>query len=207
MKFRTLRGLDVRGKRVVVREDLNVPMKDGAVGDPTRILAARDTLGYLRDQGARTVVLSHLGRPDGKIVPALSLRPVAAALAAALGTPVAFADDCVGPVAEAAVAKLRDGDIVLLENVRFHAEEEANDPAFAKALAALGTFTSTTRSGRRTARMPRPKGSRAICRPSPAFSWKTNSMRSRRSSPIRSSRSSARSAAPRSKTRSGCSRT
>ena len=138
MKFRTLRGLDVRGKRVVVREDLNVPMKDGAVGDRTRIHAARETLGYLRDNGARTIVLSHLGRPDGKVVAALSLRPVAAALAAALGTPVAFADDCVGPVAQAAVEALRDGDIVLLENARFHPEEEANDPAFARALAALG---------------------------------------------------------------------
>jgi phosphoglycerate kinase len=138
MQFRTLRGQDVRGKRVVVREDLNVPMKDGAVGDPTRILAALETLRYLRDHGARTIVLSHLGRPDGKVVPGLSLRPVAAALAAQLGTPVAFADDCVGPVAEAAAAALRDGDIVLLENVRFHPEEEANDPGFAEALAALG---------------------------------------------------------------------
>jgi phosphoglycerate kinase len=138
MQFRTLRDLDVRGKRVVVREDLNVPMKDGVVGDPTRILAALETLRYLHGQGARTIVLSHLGRPDGKSVPSLSLRPVAAELAKALGLPVAFAADCVGPEAESAVAALRDGDIVVLENVRFHPEEEANDPAFAKQLAALG---------------------------------------------------------------------
>jgi phosphoglycerate kinase len=138
MNFRTLRDLDVRGKRVVVREDLNVPMKDGAVADETRILAALETLRYLRDHSARTIVLSHLGRPDGKVVPKHSLRPVAAHLAKRLGSPVAFAEDCVGPAAEAAAAALRDGEIVLLENVRFHAEEEENDASFAKALASLG---------------------------------------------------------------------
>ncbi len=138
MQFRTLRDLDVRGKRVVVREDLNVPLKDGAVGDDTRIVAALETLRYLHEQGARTIVLSHLGRPDGKADPALSLRPVAAELSKRLGVDVAFAHDCIGPVAETAVAGTSDGDIVLLENVRFHAEEERNDPSFAKALAALG---------------------------------------------------------------------
>jgi phosphoglycerate kinase len=138
LQFRTLRDVPVRGKRVVVREDLNVPMKDGVVGDPTRIVAALETLRYLRDNGARTIVLSHLGRPDGAVVASLSLRPVAAELAARLGSPVAFATDCVGPVAEAAVAGLGDGDIVVLENVRFHPEEEKNDPGFAKALASLG---------------------------------------------------------------------
>jgi len=138
VQFRTLRDLDVRGKRVVVREDLNVPLKDGAVGDDTRIVAALETLRYLHEQGARTIVLSHLGRPDGKADPALSLRPVAAELSKRLGVDVAFAHDCIGPVAETAVAGTSDGDIVLLENVRFHAEEERNDPSFAKALAALG---------------------------------------------------------------------
>lgn len=138
MQFRTLRDLDVRGKRVVVREDLNVPLKDGAVGDDTRIVAALETLRYLHEQGARTIVLSHLGRPDGKADPALSLRPVAAELSKRLSVNVAFAHDCIGPVAETAVAGTSDGDIVLLENVRFHAEEERNDPSFAKALAALG---------------------------------------------------------------------
>jgi 3-phosphoglycerate kinase len=113
-------------------------MKDGAVGDPTRIVAALETLSWLRDNGARTIVLSHLGRPDGAVVPKLSLRPVAAELAKRLGSPVSFAEDCVGPVAQAAVAALGDGDIVLLENVRFHPEEETNDPEFAKALASLG---------------------------------------------------------------------
>jgi phosphoglycerate kinase len=136
--FHSIREANVRGKRVVVREDLNVPLKDGAVGDETRIVAALETLRYLRDAGARTIVLSHLGRPDGKVDPKLSLRPVAAELAKRLGSPVAFASDCVGDVATSAVSALTDGDIVLLENVRFHPEEEANDPTFAKQLAALG---------------------------------------------------------------------
>jgi phosphoglycerate kinase len=138
MNFRTLNDVAVRGQRVIVREDLNVPMKDGVVGDPTRIDAALATLRYLHENGARTIVLSHLGRPDGRVVANLSLRPVAAELAKRLGIPVGFAVDCVGEPAERAVAALGDGDIVLLENVRFHPEEEANDPAFAQRLAALG---------------------------------------------------------------------
>jgi phosphoglycerate kinase len=138
MEFKTVRDFDVSSKRVIVREDLNTPMKDGTVADDTRVVAALETLRYLRDHGARTVVLSHLGRPDGKVVPRLSLAPVAEVLAARLGSPVAFAADCVGPIARAAVDALRDGEIVLLENVRFHPEEEANDPAFARQLASLG---------------------------------------------------------------------
>ena len=138
MQFHSVREASVRGKRVVVREDLNVPIKNGAVGDDTRIVAALETLRYLRDRGARTIVLSHLGRPEGKVDPKLTLRPVADELAKRLGSPVAFASDCVGDIATEAVATLGDGDIVLLENVRFHAEEEANDPAFAKQLASLG---------------------------------------------------------------------
>ncbi len=137
-RFRALRDLDVRGKRVIVREDLNVPMKRGAVGDPTRIVAALETLRYLHEQGARTIVLSHLGRPDGKIVPSLSLRPVAAELEKRLNVPVTFAKDCVGSIAEVATEAMNDGDLALLENVRFHPEEEANDPEFARRLAALG---------------------------------------------------------------------
>jgi len=138
VRFRTLRELDVCGKRVVVREDLNVPMKNGVVADDTRIVAALDTLRYLHERGARTIVLSHLGRPNGKTAPALSLRPVAAELSKRLGLDVAFAHECVGPIAETAVAGMSDGDVVLLENVRFHAAEEQNDPTFARALAALG---------------------------------------------------------------------
>jgi 3-phosphoglycerate kinase len=138
VQFKTLHDVAVRGKRVLVREDLNVPMRDGRVADDTRIVAALETLRYLRDGGAKTIVLSHLGRPDGAVVPGLTLKPVADELARQLGTPVAFAADCVGPVARAAVDALHDGDVLLLENVRFHADEEANDPAFAKELASLG---------------------------------------------------------------------
>ncbi|HEV7180851.1 MAG TPA: phosphoglycerate kinase [Candidatus Baltobacteraceae bacterium] len=138
MNFRKLQDLDVRGKRVVVREDLNVPMKDGKVADDTRIDAAIPTLRWLIDRGARVVVLSHLGRPDGTFNPAFSLRPVAGALSDRLGRPVAFAPDCIGSVAHDAVAKLADGDVVLLENVRFHPEEERNNPQFARELASLG---------------------------------------------------------------------
>ncbi|MBV8435146.1 MAG: phosphoglycerate kinase [Candidatus Eremiobacteraeota bacterium] len=138
MAFRKLEDLEVLGKRVLVREDLNVPMDGTQVADFTRIDAAVPTLKWLHAHGARTIVLSHLGRPDGQANPKYSLRPVAQALADRLDTRVGFADDCIGPVAEDAVAKLEDGDVLLLENVRFHAEEERNDPAFAARLAKLG---------------------------------------------------------------------
>src|SRR5262245_33596991 len=138
-KFRTLDDLDVADKRVLVRCDLNVPMKDGRVTDTTRIDRSALTLRELLDRRARVIVLSHFGRPDGKMVPKLSLKPFTAPLSAALGgRPVAFAQDCIGPPAEAAAASLRRGDVLLLENLRFHAEEEANDIGFAKRLAALG---------------------------------------------------------------------
>ena len=127
----------VRGKRVFVRADLNVPLKDGRVGDDTRIRAELPTLRRLLSGGARVVLASHLGRPKGARKPELSLRPVADRLAELLGRPAAFCEECVGPVAEAAVAKLRDGELLLLENLRFHREEEKNDPAFARQLAAL----------------------------------------------------------------------
>ena len=140
MNFHTIDELNVRGKRVVVREDLNVPMKDGAVADGTRVDAAIPTLRALRERGARVIIISHLGRPDGKPDPKYSLRPLVAALAERLGCPVGFAEDCIGPAAHAAVDALHDGDVLLLENVRFHAGEERNDPAFARELASLGDF-------------------------------------------------------------------
>jgi len=127
----------VRGRRVFVRADLNVPIQGGVVGDDSRIRASLPTLRRLLEAGARVVLASHLGRPKGKPRPELSLRPVAGRLSELLGRPVAFAPDCVGPAAEEAASRLRDGELLLLENLRFHPEEEKNDPAFAEALAAL----------------------------------------------------------------------
>jgi phosphoglycerate kinase len=137
--LRTLDAIgDVRGKRVLVRVDLNVPMEHGGVGDDSRIRAVLPTIRELAGKGARVVLLAHFGRPKCKADPKLSLEPIVAAVAARLGQPVEFAPDCVGPVAEQAVAALAEGGVLLLENTRFHAGEEKNDPAFAKELAALG---------------------------------------------------------------------
>jgi phosphoglycerate kinase len=137
MSFRSLDDADVKGKRVLVRVDLNVPMQDGKVTDATRIDEVAPTIIELSAKGGRIVLLSHLGRPKGPD-PKQSLRPVAAEVARIVKRPVAFAEDCVGPKAQTAVAALRDGDIVCLENTRFHPEEEKNDAQFAKQLAALG---------------------------------------------------------------------
>ena len=137
-KFRTLDDLSVAGKRVLVRCDLNVPMKDGKVTDATRIERSAETLKELSGKGARVIVLSHFGRPKGKRAPEFSQKPLVEPLAKALGRKVAFAEDCVGPAAEQAVKALKDGDVLLLENLRFHAGEEANDPAFVKQLASFG---------------------------------------------------------------------
>jgi len=129
--------LPVSSKRVIVRVDFNVPLKDGKVESDKRLRESLPTINYLRKHEAKVILMSHLGRPDGKRVPDMSLRPVADALAALLSAPVAFADDCVGPAATQAVAALAPGNVLLLENLRFHAAEEENDPAFAKQLAAL----------------------------------------------------------------------
>ena len=134
---RSVEEIDARDKKVLVRVDFNVPLEDGRIGDDTRIRAALPTIEALRKQGARVILVSHLGRPDGKPVEQLRLRPVAERLSELLGAPVATASDCVGPAAQRAVDDLQPGDVLLLENVRFHAEEEQNDPAFAKQLASL----------------------------------------------------------------------
>jgi phosphoglycerate kinase len=138
VSFPTLDDLDVAGTRVLVRLDLNVPMKNGQVTDTMRIDRQAPTIRELSDKGARVVILSHFERPGGKVVPELSLKPIVAPLASAIGRPVAFAPDCIGPVAAAAVEKLQNGDVLLLENTRFHPGEEKNDEAFARALATLG---------------------------------------------------------------------
>ncbi len=136
--FRTLDALEARGKRVLLRADLNVPMQDGKVSDLTRLERLSPTIRELADKGAKVVVLSHFDRPKGKRVPEMSLRPVAEALGRVLGRPVGFAEDCVGPPAEAAIAAMQPGDVVVLENTRYHAGEEKNDPALADAIARLG---------------------------------------------------------------------
>ena len=134
---KTVRDIDVKGKRVFVRVDFNVPIKEGKVGDDTRIRAALPTIQYLLENGAAVILASHLGRPKGGPDPKYSLKPVADYLAGLLGKPVAFAADCVGAPAEAAAQALKPGDVLVLENTRFHPEEEKNDPAFAKGLAEL----------------------------------------------------------------------
>ena len=136
---RSIDDLDVSGKRVLLRGDLNVPMADGRVTDTTRIDRLAPTIAELANNGARVALMSHFGRPKGKADPSLSLRPLVEPLSDALdGKKVEFAEDCVGPAAERTVAALKDGDVALLENLRFHPGEEANDPAFAQALARLG---------------------------------------------------------------------
>ena len=136
-RFRTLDQLDPKGKRVLLRADLNLPVKDGKITDRTRIERLAPTLRELLDKGAWLIVCSHFDRPKGKPVPEMSLKPMADALSATLNRPVAFAGDCIGPDAEAAVARLKDGEALLLENTRFHAGEEENDPAMAQGLARL----------------------------------------------------------------------
>ena len=138
MDFRTLDDLDVKGKRVLVRADLNVPVKGGVVTDATRVTRQAPTIKELADKGAHVIVLSHFDRPKGKVVPSMSLQVLVAPLSEAVGRKVAFANDCIGPKAEAAVAALNDGDVLLLENTRFHKGEEDNDAGMAKELAALG---------------------------------------------------------------------
>jgi len=137
MRFRNLDDADVKGKRVLLRVDLNVPMQNGKVSDATRIEEIAPTITELADKGGKVILLSHFGRPKGPD-PKASLRPVAAEVAKIMKRPVAFAEDCVGSKAEAAIVKMKNGDILCLENTRFHPGEEKNDKEFAKQLAALG---------------------------------------------------------------------
>src|SRR3982075_1208517 len=135
--FRTLDDVDVKGKRVLLRVDLNVPMENGRVTDATRVERVAPTITEISDKGGKVILLAHFGRPKGPD-PKESLKPVAAALAQVINKPVAFADDCVGEVAAKGIAAMKDGDILCLENTRFHKEEEKNDPGFVAELAKLG---------------------------------------------------------------------
>src|SRR4030081_2300263 len=126
--FRALDDVDVKGKRVLLRVDLNVPMEDGRVTDATRLERVAPTIAEISDKGGKVILLAHFGRPKGRD-PKESLKPVAAALSQVINKPVSFADDCVGEVAAKAIAAMKEGDILCLENTRFHKEEERNDPA------------------------------------------------------------------------------
>jgi len=137
MNKKTVRDVDVQGKRVLVRVDFNVPLAEGKVADDTRIRAALPTIRYLIDQGARVILMSHLGRPKGQVKEELRMAPVAARLSELLGQPVLTADDCIGPQVQALVKELKPGQVLLLENTRFHPEERKNDPDFARELASL----------------------------------------------------------------------
>ena len=137
MAFSTIDAFNPYGQRVLLRVDFNLPMRDGKISDISRLQRVAPTISELAEKGARVIVASHFDRPRGQVVPAMSLRPMAAALEEAIGRPVAFAADCIGPVAEDAVAAMRDGDILLLENTRFHAGEERIDPDLARHLARL----------------------------------------------------------------------
>jgi phosphoglycerate kinase len=137
MNKKTIQDVDVRGKRVLVRLDLNVPLQEGEVADDTRIQAALPTIRYLLEREASIILCSHLGRPKGQVDDSLKMEPVARRLAELLERPVTKLDDCVGPQVESAVAEAGPGDVILLENTRFHPEEKANDPEFARQLASL----------------------------------------------------------------------
>jgi phosphoglycerate kinase len=140
MDKKTIRDIDVSGKRVLVRVDFNVPLdeKSGNITDDSRIKAAVPTIDYLLDHDAKLILCSHMGRPKGHVVPGLSLKMVAERLARILRQPVDFAPDCIGPEVKEMVGQMKNGDILVLENLRFHPEEEKNDPALAHSLAELG---------------------------------------------------------------------
>src|SRR6185437_11584225 len=137
-KFRTLDSVELKGKRVLLRVDLNVPVENGVVTDATRIERVAPAITEIADKGGKVILLSHFGRPKGKRDPKQSLKPVAAEVARIIKRPVRFAEDCIGEVTERAVAAMKPGDILCLENTRFHAGEEKNDPAFVATLAKLG---------------------------------------------------------------------
>ncbi len=168
-RFQTLDDIDVRGKRVLLRADLNVPVKDGVVSDATRIERLAPTIEALIEKGAKVIVMSHFGRPDGRPDPAYSLRPLVAPLSKAIGgREVVFAADCIGEEAKRVVAALRPGQVALLENLRFHKGEEENSPISRGRWPSSATSMSTTPFRLRIARTLRSRHWRICCRPPPA---------------------------------------
>ena len=195
-EFLTLDDIDVRGKRVLLRADLNVPVKDGVVSDATRIERLAPTVEALLAKGAAVVMMSHFGRPKGRD-PKLSLRPVLTPLRRALGgRTIAFAEDCIGPAAESVVGGLRPGEVALLENLRFHPGEEQNEPAFARALAALGevyvddAFSAAHRAHASIAALAH--GAAALCWRELEIGIPISAVTSRAASSVRASRAAAR---------------
>ena len=134
---KTLSDTDIKNRRVLVRVDFNVPLTDGRISDDSRIRAVIPTIAYLRAQGSRVILCSHLGRPEGKIVPSMSLQPVALELSRLMEIEIGFVNDCIGANVSEAVSSLKDGEVLLLENLRFHIEEERNDSEFARQLSDL----------------------------------------------------------------------
>ncbi len=206
--FRTLDDAgSLQGKRVLLRVDLNVPMDNGRVTDATRIERVVPTIREIAGKGAKVVLLAHFGRPKGKREAKDSLEPVVPALSKALGQPVAFASDCIGDPAAQAVAAMKDGDVLLLENTRYHAGEEKNEAGFADALAANGdvyvneAFSAAHRAHASTEGLP------TACRPMPAARCRPSSTPSPRAWNRPSARSSPSSAAPRCRPRSTSSKT
>ena len=163
MTLRTLDDLDPAGKRVLLRVDLNVPMEDGLVSDATRIERVVPTIRELSEKGAKVLLLAHFGRPKGERVASMSMKPIVPVLEEALGRPVSFAGDCIGEQAAAMAADMAPGDVMLLENVRFHAGEEANDADFARQMGELGdTYVNDAFSAAHRAHAST-EGARAIC--------------------------------------------
>ena len=174
--FRTLDDVDVKAKRVLLRVDLNVPMEHGRVTDATRLERIAPTITEISDKGGKVILLAHFGRPKGRDAKEL-LKPVAAALAEVIKKPVAFADDCVGDVAAKAVAAMKDGDILCLENTRFHTEKRRTIRPSSPNWQNSATSGSTTPSPPRTARTPPPKASATNSPPMPAAPCRPNSTR------------------------------
>ncbi|BBU56050.1 hypothetical protein KU6B_23150 [Mameliella alba] len=167
MGWNTLDDMDLEGKRVLTRVDINVPMEDGEVTDATRIERIAATVQTILDKGGKPVLLAHFGRPKGERRADMSLQPLIPTMEAVLGVEVVFASDCIGPAAAAVIDGLGENQVALLENTRFHAGEEKNDPELVAGMAALGMSIAPTPFRRRTGPMPRPRALPMPCPPAP----------------------------------------